>query len=214
MNLIFGVTGAIVAVVAIISFIYWHSQQTQIDAGDALTSALISLQQPGADASRTADSYLYVHTQYPGTLAGQRSLLQGAAVLFTEGKYADAQSYFQQYLDAHPDGEFSGLASLGVAKCLEAAGKLNDASGAYQHIIADIADPQAVVTAKFALGQINLEQKNYADAARNFQDVAQSAPYSALGEEAAQYAYDLRSKVPSAPTTAPAPTSAPFKLNH
>jgi TolA-binding protein len=213
-NKIVGIAGGIVALVAIISFYSWHSKQTQIDAGDAVTEQIISLQ-PGVDPSRAADGYLNVYTEHEGTLAGERALLQGAAILFTEGKYTDAQMDFQRYLDARPDGQFSGQASLGVAKCLEAEGKLNDAAGSYQHIISDIADAQAVVAAKFALAQINVQQKNYADALRLFQDVAQSDPYSATGSEAAQYAYDLRSKVPSTQTAPASPTAtAPFQLNH
>jgi tetratricopeptide (TPR) repeat protein len=84
--------------------------------------------------------------------------------LFTQGKYSDAQAYFQKYLEAHPDDEFSGLAALGLAKSLEAQGKLSDAAGAFQHVIQDFPDAQAVVNAKFSLAQIYLQQQKYGDA--------------------------------------------------
>ena len=197
-------TGAViaVAVVAIISFIVWHRQQNQIAAGDALTQNLITLP-PNSNPGQIANAYLGIAEDYPGTPAGARSMLEGAAALFTEGKYTDAQAYFQQFLDAHPDDEFSGDAALGVAKCLEAGGKLNDAQGAYQRVINDFPDSPAVIPAKFALAQVNVQARNYADAFRLFQEVAQAAPYSPLGSEAGQYAYELRSRIPAPPATTP-----------
>lgn len=211
-NKILASAALIIAVAAIGSFVYWRHEQNQIDAGVAMTQTLLTLPQQ-ADAAQIADSYLNVATEYSGTPAGQRALLQAAAILFTEDKYPDAESYFRQFIDSHPDNQFVGLASLGLAKCLEAEGKLNDASGEYQHIINDLADPQAVIAAKFSLAQIDMQQHSYADAQRLFQDVAQSDPYSAQGTEAAQYLFELRSKVPAAPATPPMGAGAPFKLN-
>ncbi len=124
------ITGiAIVAVVVLgYSFYSWHHTQTQIDSGDAVTQALVSLP-ANSDLSQVANRYLGISDEYGSTLAGQRALMQGASALFMAGKYADAQGVFQRYADAHPDGEFSGQATLGVAKCMEAQGKLNDAAG-------------------------------------------------------------------------------------
>jgi TolA-binding protein len=233
-NRIFGVAGGVIIVFLIASFISWRHEQNQIAAGEAMTAAIISLP-PDADPSRIADTYLGIADQYRNTPAGERSLLQGAAALFAEGKYTDAQDYFEKFLEAHPDDDFSGQAALGVAKCLEAEGKLNDAAGAYQHVIDDFPDAQAVIDAKFSLALIEVQQKRFADAVQLFQDVAKSDPYGALGSEAAQYVFNLKSKVsassaaapatsplmmpatPSAGTPAPAkaPASpAPFNLSH
>jgi TolA-binding protein len=202
-NRIMGVAGIVAAVVLIAFFISWRHEQNQIAAGNALTEAMITLA-PNSDPAKIADTYLGIADEYRNTPAGDRSLLEGAAALFTAGKYTDAQSYFEQYLQAHPDGEFSGQSALGVAKCLEAQGKLNDAAGAYEHVINDFPDAQAVVDAKFSLAQIDIQQNKFADAVQLLQDVAKADPYGALGNEAAQYIYDLRSKVPASPATAPA----------
>ncbi len=224
----------IVAVVGIISFISWQREQSQVAAGEALTQTLLDLK-PNTDLSQVSHAYLAVAQDHPNTPAGGRALLEGAAVLFTQGKYTDARGYFQQYLDAHPDDEFSAQAALGVAKCYEAENKYNEAAGEYQRVINDFGDAQAQIQARFALGQMSLMAKNYADALRQFQQVAQSDPYGAFGQEAGQYAYELHYKVasqpsPSAtapgatPTTTPAgtpakapaaaPTAAPFNLSH
>jgi TolA-binding protein len=191
-----------VAVVAIISFIVWHREQNQIAAGEAVTQNLITMP-PTSEPAQLANAYLGVAQDYPSTPAGAHSLLEGATALFTEGKYTDAQSYFQQFLDAHPDDEFSGDAELGVAKCQEAQGKLNDAQGTYQRVINDFPHSPSVIPAKFALAQLNVQARNYADAFRLFQEVAQAAPYSPMGSEAGQYAFELRSKLPPVPSTTP-----------
>src|SRR6202044_2210851 len=111
-------------------FVSSQREQREIDAGNALTEAIIS-----TDSGQLADSYLKINVQYPTTLAGQRALLQGAAAMFASGRYTDAQAQFQKYLDAHPDGAFYGQASLGVAASLDAQGKSDLAAGAFQHAL-------------------------------------------------------------------------------
>lgn len=217
------VAGVIIVVVAVagFSFYSWHREQNQIAAGEATTQAMLNI--PTAEGpSQIASSYLAVANDYPNTAAGTRSLLQGAAALFSEGKYTDARGYFQQYLDAHPDDVFSAQAALGVAKSYEAEGKTDQAVGEYQHIIQDLGDPQAQSQARFAMAQIHMQDHKYAEAMTLFQQVAQSDPYGALGQEAAQYAYELRSKVPSQPSPTPGMSqpspgkspATPFNLSH
>jgi TolA-binding protein len=210
-NKIIGVTAIIAAAIVLFSFFSWWHEQNEIAASDALTQMVISIP-PDAAPNQIADAYLRIAAEHSDTPAGERALLQGAAALFAEGKYADAQAYFQKFLDTHPDNEFSGQAALGVAKCLDARGKASDAVGAYQHVINDFADAQAVITAKFALAQLDEQQGNLADAARLYQEVARSDPYGLLGNEAVQYALQLRSKSSStSPSTTPA---TPFNLSH
>jgi len=216
-NKIIGVAAVIVVVALLIIFYSVQHERTQVASGEAITQALVGLS-PNTTPDQAADAYLAVSRQYSGTPAGDRGLLQGATILFTEGKYTDAQNYFQQYLDAKPDGEFSGLAALGVAKCLEAQGKLNEAAGAYQHVISDLSDPVAVISAKFSLALIDAQQKNFSAAQQLFQDVLQTDPRGELGNEAGQFLYDLQSKN-SLPAAAPAPApatapAAPFSLTH
>lgn len=217
-NRIIGGVAIVVVVVAAYSFFSWRHEQNQIEAGNALTGTLLAMSTQ-ADAASIGNNFLNVSTEYPNTAAGQRALMEAAAAQFEQGKYPEAQSYFHQYLDAHPEGIFAGQAALGLGKCLEAQGKVNDASGAYQHVISDIADPQSVVEAKYSLARMDMAGANYSEAMRLFSDVAQSDPFGTLGNEAAQYAYLLRSKVPARPVvTAPATTTSPlpasFKLNH
>jgi predicted negative regulator of RcsB-dependent stress response len=224
------ITGAIIIAVVILgySFYSWHNQQNRIAAGEAVTGALVSLP-PGSDISQVANMYLGISDQYGSTIAGQRALMQGASALFMAGKYADAQSAFQRYLDNHPDDQFAGQAALGVAKCQESLGKLDAAEGTYQHVINDLADEEAVFAAQFSLAQIYLQQQKNDKAAQLLQKVAQGDRYGALGNEAAQALYNMQSRAPAAPApAAPAATpangtlpvapakgnAAPFNLSH
>lgn len=218
-NRIIGGVVIIAVVILVYSFVSWRRETSQIEAGDAVTRALETLP-PGSDSSQAASMYLGISDQYGSTLAGQRALIQGAAALFMQGKYPDAQGDFQRYLDEHPDGEFSGQAALGVAKCLEAQGKLNDAQGAYQHVISDFSDPEALVNAQFSLALIDLQQRNASSAEQLLQQVMQSDPYGVLGGEARQYLYNIESSRPAPSATsptvsgAPAPTSVVNAVQH
>jgi tetratricopeptide (TPR) repeat protein len=203
-------TAIVLAVVLIVLFFSWRHEQNQIDAGDALTESLISIP-PNANPAQFSQSYLAIAENYSGTPSGARALLQGATVLFGQGKYTDAQGYFQRYLDENPDGEFSGIASLGVARCLEAEGKINDAIGAYQHVTLNSGDEQAVTQAKFSKARLSMLQGHYTDAFQDFQAVINADPYGALGNEARQYAFELQSKLPRQAPSAP-PSS--FNLSH
>lgn len=201
--------GVIVIVIGLVTFFQWKQNQKEIAAGNAFTQALVGNPQ-AADAGQMVESYLKVAGEYSGTKAAQRAQLQGAAMLFTTGKYADAQSQFQKFLDTHPDSQFAGQAALGVATSLDAQGQTNSALGAYQRVINAFADPLAADTAKFAIARIDEAQGKYSDALIFYQDVAQANRNSSLGSEAGMRALELKSKLPAAAST----TNAPFKLSN
>ncbi len=206
------ITGVVIvlAVILIVLFFLWRHDQNQINGGDAMTENLLSIA-PNSDPAQFSQRYLAIADDYSGTPSGARALLQGATVLFGEGKYTDAQGYFQRCLDEHPDDQFSGIAALGVARSLEAQGKINDAAGAYQHVIQDFADVQSVTQAKFSAARISMLQGHYPEAFQGFQAVIQADPYGSLGNEAREYAFELQSKLPRQAPTAP---SSGFNLSH
>ncbi|MGA2853292.1 MAG: tetratricopeptide repeat protein [Verrucomicrobiota bacterium] len=186
--------GAIAAAaVFVIWFMVCQRESNEIAAGRALTQVTISSRGPLADA------YLNVARQHPGTVAGQRALLQGAAALFDAGKFPDAQTQFQKFLDAHPVSEFSGQAALGVAASMDAQGKTDQAVGAYQRVINSSSDATVVSAAKFGLARIEESQGKFNDAIVLYQDVARANPNGSLGSEAAMRSMELRSKLPATP---------------
>ena len=202
--------GVIVVAAVLISFYSWHRGQNEIVAGKALTQMMSSIPR-NATASQQADLYLKISTDYQDTSAGQRASLQGAAMLFAAGRYADAQAQFQKFLDAHPGSFFAAQAALGVATSLDAQGKTDLAAGVYQRIINSYSDATAVDSARFALAQINERQGKLAEAANLYEAIVRYNPNGSLGSEAGLRLMELKMKLQSAsPATAPA---APFKLN-
>jgi predicted negative regulator of RcsB-dependent stress response len=203
--------GVIVVAAGLISFYSWQRDQKEIVAGKALTQVMRSIPR-NATASQQADLYLKIITDYQGTSAGQRALLQGAAMLFEAGRYADAQTQFQKFLDIHPDSFFAAQAALGVATSLDAQDKTDAAAGVYQRIINSYSDAVAVDSARFALAQINERQGKLAEAVNLYEAIVRYNPNGSLGSEAGLRLMELKMKLQSAsPATAPA---ALFKPNH
>jgi predicted negative regulator of RcsB-dependent stress response len=203
--------GVIIVVAVLISFYSWQRDQKEINAGKALTQFMMSAPH-NVTVSQQADNILKIAGDYQGTIAGQRAWLQGAAMLFAAGRYADAQTQFQKFLDAHPDSFFAAQAALGVATGLDAQGKTDLAAGAYQRVINISSDVMVANSAKFALAQIDERQGKLADAMNLYEEVMRSNPNGSLGSEAGLRAMELKMKLSSAPpSTAPA---APVSPNH
>ncbi|HTV76106.1 MAG TPA: tetratricopeptide repeat protein [Candidatus Baltobacteraceae bacterium] len=200
--------GAVFVVIAafVISFYSYEQNKKEVDAGEAFTQALMT---PG-DGEK-ADAYLKVATDYPNTRAGQRALLQAAAALFAAGKYEDAQTQFQKFIDSYPDSAFAAQASLGVAASLNAQGKTDLAADAYQRTINQATAPSTLLAAEFALAQIDDHQGKISDALRLYEDVAQKSPNGSIGSEAGLRALELKNKLPASQAPA-APTT--FDLSH
>jgi len=203
--------GIIAVAAGLISFYSWQRDQKEITAGKALTQLVTSIPR-NTTTSQQADLYLKIATDYQGTSAGQRALLQGAAMLFDAGRYADAQMQFQKLLNAYPGSFFAAQADLGVATSLDAQGKTDAAAGLYKRIINSYSDTMAANSAKFGLAQIDERQGKLADAMNLYQDIMRAMPNSSLSSEAGLRALELKMKLqqPASPSNAPA---APFKPN-
>src|SRR2546423_1716847 len=158
------IAGAVIVVVGIAAAWVFVAQAAQKEnkAGEALTALeVLQTAQP--------EAYLKLAADYSGTAAGQRALMQGATMLFSAGKYADAQAQFQKFLDEHPDSEFSSHASLGIAACLDAQGKSDLAVGKYQSLMNGAADVIAAGMAKLGIARIDEEKGKYNEAMTYYQ---------------------------------------------
>lgn len=198
---------AIVAVVGLfVAYYVWSQRENEVSAGQALSDALVSDLTDGRTES--ADAYLKVAANHPGTSAGARALLAAAAALFAQGNFAAAQTQFQKFSREFPDSPFRGQALLGVAASLDAQAKPDEAARAYKELIdrhpGDVVVPQA----KFALARIYESQNRLKEARALYEDVSRTQSHSSLGNEASVKAEELRSKQPT-PTPA-APSSFPI----
>ena len=125
--------------------------------------------------------------------------MQGAATLFAAGRYDDALTQFQKYLEVHPDGFLTTTARLGIASSLEAQGKTDAAVAAYQKVIGGSSDAMAVIVAKFALARISEQQGKLTDAMNYYEDVGRAAsPNSSIASEARMRVSEINMKLPAA----------------
>jgi len=202
--------GAAIAAIAVILICYyfWQQNQNDITVGEALTQLIVSAPSD-SDSSQMAAAYLKLAADYPGSKAGQRALMLGAATLFANGQYAQSQAQFQKYLDAQPGGAFSAQAALGVAASLDAQGKTDAAGDAYQRVVNAFPDANAADAARFALAKIDEQRGKLNEAEQFYQEVVHDNPNNLLGSEAAFNAMQLRAKLP---VTAP-PNSPPGSFN-
>jgi len=200
--------GAGIAILAalFVSFYFWRQNQAEVTAAEALTQLIVSVS-PNSDATQLSAAYLKIAADYPGSQAGERAQMLGAAALFTGGQYAQAQAQFQKYLDTQPGGAYSAQAALGVAASLDAQGKTDPAAEAYQRIISAFSDANAVDAAKFALAKINEHRGKLTEAENLYQDVVRDNPNNLLGSEAAFNAMQLRAKLPATTPAGTSPTS-------
>jgi predicted negative regulator of RcsB-dependent stress response len=173
----------------------WQREQKEITAGEALSQVLM----PATPVANPADAFLQVADKYAGTAAAGRARLQGAAALFSSGRYADAQVQFQKFLDENSSAPLAATAALGVAASLEAQNKLDLAATAYQKVTASYADSTASLTAKFALGRIAELQGRFTEAANDYDVVARVNNGSSLASEAGLRLLEIRSKLPATP---------------
>jgi TolA-binding protein len=200
----------VVAVAVMVSYYFWRQNQTEIDAGQALTQTLMSIS-GNTDAGQLANNYFKVAADYAGTASGGRALILGATTLFDSGKYPEAQAQYQKYLDTYQGGTFAATAALGIAVSLEAQGKTDAAAGAYQRVINGYPDPNAADPAKFALAKIDEQQGKLVEAENYYREVARNNPNSFMGSEAAYRAYQLSAR--SSAATPSNTVTAPFSLS-
>jgi predicted negative regulator of RcsB-dependent stress response len=138
----------------------WRSAQQEM----AATSALVQFQlrRTQADAGSggpKAGDFLELSSKYRGTQAGQRALLLAAVALFGEGKFEESQANFEAFRSGNAGDPLAGTAALGVATCLEALGKIDEAIAAHREVITAFPETAAATQAKLALAGL-LESRN------------------------------------------------------
>jgi predicted negative regulator of RcsB-dependent stress response len=129
--------GAIVAaaIAAIIAFVTWRNSEREAVANRALLGvpALLNEPMPVGDPA-SASQFLNISQAYAGTSAGTVAQLLAARELFLCGKYSEAQKEFSQFVADHSSHPLAAQASVGIAACMEAQGKISDAVQQYKKI--------------------------------------------------------------------------------
>jgi TolA-binding protein len=181
-----------------LGYFFWHGSEKDVASGEALTSVTLSLEGPnGSLRSGAAPALLKVASDYPGSKAAARARLLAAGSLFDEGKYDMAKGEFDKFLRDNKDTAFAAEALLGVAACLDAAGKTSEAINAYKNLIDHYSSDASIPQAKFSLARLYAANKQPEDARRLYEEVERSAPGTGLSTEAGMRVEELKAKFPA-----------------
>jgi predicted negative regulator of RcsB-dependent stress response len=200
--------GSIAVVVVGLGVAFWlaHQSERQNDANDALSKLTTQAVLPGK-AELAPDSLLKVASDYSGTDASQRALMLGAADLFDNGKYDEAQARFQEFIKDYNDSPFMAQAAFGIAACQDAQGKTNDAVSAYQSVIDRYPTQNVGPQAKLALARLLEGQGKFSEARNNLEDILRSAQ-GTIASEADQRLRELNTAHPEVGSTNRPPSTA------
>jgi predicted negative regulator of RcsB-dependent stress response len=176
--------GIVIVGAGLISFRSYQRTQREIDAGTALTQAMMADPRNNT-VDQQAGLFMKVAEDYSGTAAAQ------------------------QFLKQYSSSTLAAQAALGLASCLDAQGKTDPAAAAYQQVLKSYSDSAVALHAKFRLAQINEQQGKITDALNLYEDLARANPNTSLGSDAGLRAMELKMTT----TTAPAPSPVgPVKL--
>jgi predicted negative regulator of RcsB-dependent stress response len=206
------VTIAVVAAVLVGGGIYGYtaySRQKQVSAGEALSNLRPARTAPGTQPTPVSpDAYLKVANEHPGTSGGAQALLLAAGGLFDAGKFKDAQTQFQRFLNDYPDNPLVTQARIGVAASLEAQGDVAQATAKYQDIVSRQPNDSVAPQAKSALARLYVAQGKYAEALKLYEELAKTSNNDSWSAEAPIQAEELMAKHPELrPPATPAPAA-------
>ena len=197
-------TGVMAVAIAAYSIYQWYHKEAEAEA----TAALHKIQTPASkpETSPGAQAFLQVATAHPGTSAGTQAALLGAEALFRETKFADAKTQFESFLRTYPDHPMAHAAAFGIAACLDAMDKTNEALTGYQDVVTRY--PGSVVSSQAKLGMARVYQSkgDLAQTLKIYEELARPTAASAWGAEASARREQLLARHPELARTN---TSAP-----
>jgi predicted negative regulator of RcsB-dependent stress response len=201
--------GVVIAVLLIGAALYtWKKNHDELEANAALF-ALPSL--VGASAKTTevrAEDFEKIAQEYPNTRVAARVELVAAGILFTDGKYSEAEKQFAKFLSEHEGSSLQSEAALGVAASLEAQGKISEAIPKYQEIISKYSGEHVVPPAKLTLARLLETQNKPEQALKHYDDLIRAPnPYDPWAAEARERRELLLQKFPDLKNTATPSTS-------
>lgn len=177
--------GAAALAVWLASFTYQHVRAgKQAEANAALAALHKPADRNGKQSPPTAGEYLKVAEQHAGTPAAGRALLFAADRFFSEGKFAEAKSRFEQFLAANPSSPMAAVALMGVAACQETAGEADKAMGSYNQLLSQHGGSSEAHPARLALGLLHEQKKQPDQALRLYDEVSRAKPVTVWRTEA------------------------------
>lgn len=163
-------TGVILLAVVILAVgaYSWHKNKQEAEAGEALFAATPNL---GArNVTVTPEDYMKIAQEHPNTTAAERAELLAGAALFGRGDSAKAQTTFENFVSNHGNSELVSQAAFGVAACLEAQNKVDQAIAKYEEVARQYPHENVAPQAKLAAARL-YEAKDPAKAVKLYTDM-------------------------------------------
>ncbi len=187
--------------------------QKELRASSDLLALKSSLNTPTNTAPVQASAFAKIAQEHSGTAAAERARILAATALFTEGKFAEAETAFKNFLSEFGNSEWRAAAAYGVATSQEAQNK-PEAQASYQQVTTSYARSAVVDDAKLALARIHEQKNQPAEALRIYNEMTATKPGAQPGEQpnptASERKEALLRKHPELNTNAPvANASAP-----
>ncbi|HEX7859702.1 MAG TPA: tetratricopeptide repeat protein [Verrucomicrobiae bacterium] len=204
----------LVAVGFAIATMRYLRDQKEVRASGDLLALKAALTVPTNTAPVQANALAKVAQEHSGTAAAERARFLAATALFTEGKFAEAETAFKNFLGEFANSEWRAAAAYGVATAQEAQNK-PEAQASYQQVTTAYAKSSVADDAKLALARMHEAKNQPADALRIYNELTAPKPGAQPGEPPNQVATErkeaLLRKHPELNTNAPAANaSAPM----
>jgi tetratricopeptide (TPR) repeat protein len=206
-------TVAVVAVIAAAALLIWQSKRGEILANQAIFSLPSVVTMREQSSRPTPEAYLEVARKHGKRSAGERALLLGAVLLFEQGRFAEAQAKFEQFLSEHQNSPLQSQAAIGIAASLEAEGKTDQAVAKYREVITRYPNDNVAPQARLNLARIYAD-KEPAQALRLYDEMIRpegSGTFDPWSNEASDRRRRLLEEHPELAATA-APAADPFSI--
>jgi predicted negative regulator of RcsB-dependent stress response len=216
MRLLYGSGAALVLIIAVSVFLQFQANK-EVAASQALSEIRVPFNPATAPPPDAAQKLFDLANQHKGTKAAARALHMSGGLLFVEGDFARAQERFNALIQTYPESPWVPDANLGIAACLEAQGKTDDAIKKYDDIKKRHASATVVDDAKLALARL-YEKSNPTESWRLYEELLNADRNSGMAQEAGLRQEELVKRNPELaslrqPPPAPMiPTNKPVQI--
>ena len=158
-------------------------KEKELEASTALLALKPTLvAQTNAPAQQPSE-YLQMAENFAGTSAAERARYYAAVLLFTDGKYAEAETAFSNFLQENGGSPWASAAAYGVAAAQDAQ-KKPEALASYRNVSTAYPNSAVAEQAKLALAR-NYEASNQPEQALMiYNELSASRPGDMTGEPA------------------------------
>jgi tetratricopeptide (TPR) repeat protein len=202
------------AALGLIATLMWFSKQKEFTASEALASIRIPYHPSDPVPPDTADKLQKLAAEYPGTDAAKRAQLIRGGLLYTDGKYAEAQAVFEKFMRDYQESPWIPQAFYCDAVCLDAQNKIPDAIAKYEDFGRRYPNDPLADQARLNLASLYEASNKPADALKEYEKITKAMAQTPALQEAQEKQRALLTKHPELmPTNAPVLRPTPPTLS-